>query len=236
VWQNLLQVIAIKEWEMQLSEMIYPLIFADVALFSIQGEGLCVLLVERANEPEANKWALPGGILKPQLDASLDQTALRVIRDKAGVTAGCVEQVCVFSGETRDPRGYSLSLLFCALLSKNQACAVAGLKTSQVRWVPTALAAKNGLAFDHELMIVEALKHLRRKVEHRALPLHLLNATFSLFELQDACSLVLGSRMDKSSFRRRMKSETSIRSLPGAFREGANRPAQLYQAAPDFQF
>jgi hypothetical protein len=85
-------------------------------------------------------------------------------------------------------------------------------------------------------MIVEALKHLRRKVEHRALPLHLLNATFSLFELQDACSLVLGSRMDKSSFRRRMKSETSSRSLPGAFREGANRPAQLYQAAPDFQF
>lgn len=216
--------------------LIYPLVFADIALFSIQGRDLCVLLARRTNEPEANKWALPGGILKPKIDNSLDQTSLRVIRDKVGVSAGCVEQVRLFSGETRDPRGYSLSLLYCALLSKDQACAVAGLKTSEVCWVQADLAMQRELAFDHGVMIAEALKYLRRKIEHRALPLHLLNATFSLFELQDACSLILGSPVDKSSFRRRMKNETSIRPAPGQFREGAYRPAQLYQVTQDFQF
>ncbi len=221
---------------MQSDAMIYPLVFADVALFSIQERTLCVLLARRANEPEANKWALPGGILKPKIDGSLDQTALRVIRDKVGVLAGCVEQVRLFSGETRDPRGYSLCQVYCALLSKDQACAVAGLKTSEVCWVQVELATQKELAFDHGEMIAEALKYLRGKVEHRAPPLHLLNATFSLFELQDACSLILGSPVDKSSFRRRMKNETSIRLVPGLFREGAYRPAQLYQAAPDFHF
>lgn len=216
--------------------VIYPLVFADVALFSIQERDLCLLLARRANEPEANKWALPGGILKPKVDDSLDQTALRVIRDKVGVSAGCVEQVRLFSGVTRDPRGYSISLLYCALLSKDQACAVAGLKTSEVCWVQAELATRKELAFDHGAMVGEALQYLRGKIEHRALPLHLLNATFSLFEIQDACSLVLGSPMDKSSFRRRMKNETSIRPVQGRFREGACRPAQLYQAAPDFQF
>ncbi len=216
--------------------VIYPLVFADVALFSIQEQGLCVLLARRTNEPEANKWALPGGILKPKIDASLDQTALRVIRDKVGVSAGCVEQVRLFSGETRDPRGYSLSLLYCALLSKDQACAVAGLKTSKVCWVSAELATAKELAFDHGVMLAEALQFLRAKVKHRALPLHLLNATFSLLDLQDACSLILGSPVDKSSFRRRMKAEAGIRPVPGQFREGAYRPAQLYQATPGFQF
>lgn len=221
---------------MQSDAMIYPLVFADIALFSIQERDLCVLLARRTNEPEANKWALPGGILKPKIDDSLDQTAIRVIRDKVGVSAGCVEQVRLFSGETRDPRGYSLSLLYCALLSKDQARAVAGLKTSEVRWVQAELATRKELAFDHGVMIAEALKYLQGKIEHRALPLHLLNATFSLFELQDACSLILGSPVDKSSFRRRMKNENSIRPVQGLFREGAYRPAQLYQAVPEFQF
>lgn len=216
--------------------VIYPLVFADVALFSIQERDLCVLLAQRANQPEANKWALPGGILKPKIDASLDQTALRIIRDKVGVSAGCVEQVRLFSGVTRDPRGYSLSQLYCALLSKDQACAVAGLKTSEVGWVPAEFATDKELAFDHGVMLTEALQFLRAKVRQRALPLHLLNATFSLLDLQDACSLILGSPVDKSSFRRRMKTETCIRPVPGQFREGAYRPAQLYQAVPGFQF
>ncbi|WP_153146854.1 NUDIX domain-containing protein [Dechloromonas sp. H13] len=216
--------------------VIYPLVFADVALFSIQERDLCVLLARRANDPEANKWALPGGILKPMIDASLDQTAVRIIRDKVGVSAGCVEQVRLFSGATRDPRGYSLSQLYCALLSKDQVCAVAGLKTSEVGWVPVKLATDKELAFDHGVMLTEALQFLRAKIKHRALPLHLLNATFSLLDLQDACSLILGSPVDKSSFRRRMKAETCIRPVQGQFREGAYRPAQLYQATPDFQF
>lgn len=221
---------------MQTGGMIHPLVFVDVALFSIQEGALCVLLAQRANEPEGGKWALPGGILKPRLDNSLDHTAHRVIRDKVGVAASCIEQVRVFSGETRDPRGYSLSLLYCALLPKNQAHAVAGLKTSVIRWFRAERALPDGVAFDHGEMISEALQYLRQKVLHRALPLHLLDATFSLSELQAACSHILGTPVDKSSFRRRMKRESSFVPLKGEFREGAYRPAQLYQAVPGFKF
>ena len=44
---------------------LYPLVFVDVALFGVVDDRLQVLLVQRAEEPQAGKWALPGGILKP---------------------------------------------------------------------------------------------------------------------------------------------------------------------------
>ena len=57
---------------------LFPLVSADVALFSIERERLRVLLVQRANVPEQGRWALPGGVLKPDVDASLEDTARRI--------------------------------------------------------------------------------------------------------------------------------------------------------------
>lgn len=214
---------------------LFPLVTADVAIFSIHEERLRVLLVRRANEPERGRWALPGGVLDPDRDESLEDTARRVLRDKVGVEAPYLAQVAAYSGAARDPRGWSVSLLHCALLPLDQVPAVAGRKTEAVAWKDAADPGR-GLAFDHAAQIAAALARLRDKVERHALPLHLLPARFTLRQLQRTVEAILAREIEKSAFRRRLRTDRALVPVTGEFERGVQRPAQLYRAADGFAF
>ncbi|MGF6808442.1 8-oxo-dGTP diphosphatase [Paraburkholderia sp. Clong3] len=214
---------------------LFPLVTADIALFTIQEGSLRVLLGKRANTPELGRWALPGGVLDPMSDSDLNDTARRVLSSKTGVDVPFLDQVATFSGAARDPRGWSLSVLYYALLPRDLVPAVAGSKTEAIEW-RDAFAPGSGLAFDHAKLIAAALATLRDKVDRAALPLHLLPERFTLTELQQTCELILGRSLDKSVFRRRLKDEPRIVQLDGEFLYGPQRPAQLFRAAVDFRF
>ncbi|MFM0302885.1 NUDIX domain-containing protein [Paraburkholderia sediminicola] len=207
----------------------------DIALLTVKDERLHVLLVRRANEPEKGRWALPGGVLDPAVDCSLDDTVRRVLRSKTHVDIRYTEQVQVFSGQDRDPRGWSLSVVYYALLPGDKVSAVAGDKAEAIEWMD-AMELNRQLAFDHTLLLEAAVAKLRDKVEREALPLHLLPGRFTLTELQRTCEVVLGRPLDKSAFRRRIKEEPALVEIEGEFLRGPQRPAQLYTTAEDFQF
>jgi 8-oxo-dGTP diphosphatase len=213
---------------------LYPLVVVDVALFSVDDSQLKVLLVQRAEEPERLKWALPGGTLKPDQDASLEAAARRVLRDKVSVDIPHLEQVCTFSGPHRDPRGWSVANLYYALLPSDKTNALVRKKVEAVQW---ANASKPGyeVAFDHGTQLTKALEILRTKVERHVLPLHLMPEKFTLTELQRTCEAILGRALDKSVFRRRLKGLPELVEL-GEFERGAQRPAQLYRARDGFTF
>lgn len=208
---------------------------ADAALFTVLDSQLRVLIVKRDTAPAPDAWALPGGILRPDLDDSLDDTARRVLRSKAQVDVRYLEQVTTVSGPDRDPRGWSIGTLYYALLPGELVPAVAGPSVRAIAWCdPEALPHR--LAFDHGFLLEKALAALRTKVRQGALPLHLLAEKFTLTELQRTCEAVLGIRLDKGAFRRLIKEEPSLHQLPGEFLRGPQRPAQLFRAATDFQF
>ena len=217
-------------------EALYPLVSADVALFSLVDGALKVLLVQRANDPNRGHWALPGGVLDPGRDQSLEDTARRVLRDKTGLeSVAYLTQVHTYGGPDRDPRGWSISVLFYALLPHDQLRAVIGKKVEAVTWRDAAHLGR-GLAFDHVEQIAEALARLRDTVGSRVLPLHLLPREFTLTELQSAVEMILGVSLEKSAFRRRLKDDESLLPIAGAFQGGRQRPAQLYCAADGFVF
>jgi hypothetical protein len=54
-------------------------------------------------------------------------------------------------------------------------------------------------------------------------------ATFTLGELQALCEQMLGERLDKSSFRRRLADRDLVEPVEGEMRTGANRPAQVFR-------
>lgn len=207
----------------------------DIALFTVHEGELRALLLQRANAPEKGRWALPGGILKPDIDRSLDETARRVLRDKTGVDVPLLKQVTCVSGPDRDPRGWSLSSLYYALLPSDQIHLVAGRKAETLAW-GRASAPGRRLAFDHRHLLDLALSALRSKVELAALPLHLLPARFTLTQLQKTCEAILERPVDKSAFRRRLKSDPSLVEVEGEFVRGVQRPAQLFRASPEFEF
>ena len=219
---------------MSVSRELFPLVLVDIALFCVDQRGLRVLVVRRADEPEKGRWALPGGILKPDIDVSLQDAALRVLREKVGVEIPHLEEVCTFSGPDRDARGWSIWVLFYALLPRNEIEAVGKKKVEALDWSDAARPAQK-LAFDHAAQLRRALATLRDKVERHALPLHLMPEKFTLTDLQRTCEAILGRELDKSVFRRRLKGSEDLLELD-EFERGAQRPAQLWKARVGFQF
>lgn len=219
---------------MNLGRELFPLVGVDVALFSVDHERLQVLLVKRAEEPAAKQWALPGGILKPHLDASLEAAARRVLAHKVSVELPVVEEVCTFSGPDRDPRGWSVAVLFYALLPRDKVNALVRNKIEALEWVE-ASAPGHRLAFDHTEQLVASVQKLRAKVAAGKLPLHLLPNKFTLTQLQRVNEAILGKALDKSSFRRQLRGSADLVELE-EYERGAQRPAQLFRTSEEFIF
>src|SRR3989344_762142 len=91
----------------------YQSVTTDIVIFTIEDEILKVLLIKRANEPFKNYWALPGGFLFK--DEHPEKAALRVLKDKAGVSDIYMEQLYTFPGSGRDPRGNIITITYFAL-------------------------------------------------------------------------------------------------------------------------
>jgi 8-oxo-dGTP diphosphatase len=73
---------------------------------------------------------------------------------------------------------------------------------------------------------------LRNKVEYTSLPVHLLPEKFTLPDLQRVYEEVLGRKMDKSAFRKRIAEADFVEPVEGEKRPASNRPAQLYRLKP----
>lgn len=96
-------------------------------------------------------------------------------------------------------------------------------RSRPVKWTDADNVGR-GLAFDQALQLGAARQALRDKVDRYALPLHLLPERFTLTELQRSREAVLGHSLDKSAFRRRLKTSHDIVELADEFVRGARRP------------
>ena len=83
------------------------------------------------------------------------------------------------------------------------------------------------LAYDHGRIARMALARLRAKLEYTNIVFSLLPKGFTLGELQDIYEAILGRRLDRRNFRRKLFSLGLLTRLPGT-RRGQHRPASLY--------
>lgn len=206
-----------------------PLAVADTALMTVEDDVLKVLLVKRGEEPFVGQWALPGVMVRPDLDEDLRAAALRALMDKATVSAPYVEQLEAFSGKERDPRGWSASYAHVCLLPREKIKLKAGRGTEEAKFFPLDEAMGMDLAFDHNKILKAAAMRVRNKVSYSSLPAQLMPDSFTITELQKMYEVILGQELDKSAFRKKIAETEFIRPIEGEFRHGANRPAQLYE-------
>lgn len=182
-----------------------PLVTVDVVIFTVMADQLRVLLVRRPEgdgEPFPARWALPGGFVDVDRDASLLACAERKLRDKTGVAAPYLEQLGSWGDARRDPRGWSTTHAYFSLIPEPEA--VDGNATTITEWLPFDQAVRRRLAFDHNTILGAAIERLRSKVEYTSLPAFLLPEPFTLPQLQRVYEVVLGRPLDKSAFRKRM--------------------------------
>jgi 8-oxo-dGTP diphosphatase len=204
-----------------------PLTTVDVVIFAIRDDALQVLLVQRGagdGEPFPDTWALPGGFVDIAQDRDLAACAARKLKDKTGMVSPYLEQLGSWGSATRDPRGWSATHAYFALMP-----AIAANTAPDAQWFPLVGGkVKPKLAFDHGEILEAALQRLRSKVEYTSLPAYLMPQEFTLPDLQKVYEIVLDRPLEKSAFRTRMLSADLIEPV-AKMRKGPNRPAQLYR-------
>ena len=86
----------------------------DVVIFTIQDNKLKALLVKRAHEPFRGKWALPGGYVR--ISETLDDAALRILKEKTNVQNIYLEQLYTFGDPLRHPNSRVITCAYFALI------------------------------------------------------------------------------------------------------------------------
>lgn len=211
-----------------------PLVTIDVVILKLRDGRLEALLMRRGAEPFLGRWALPGGYIHPEEDVDLDAAARRILAEKTGVETPYLEQLQGFGNATRDPRGWTATFAYFALIASEMLSLRQGANADEVAWwaITAAGGVEPPLAFDHDEILRRAVARLRSKVEYTSLPVHLLPEKFTLPDLQKVYEQILGHRIDKSAFRKRMAEADFVEAVPGERRPASNRPAQLYRVKP----
>ena len=203
------------------------IVTVDIVLLTIVEGRLAVGLIERERAPFENRLALIGGYVHADKDADTNATAQRVLSNKTGLAGFHAEQLATFSGPSRDPRGWSISVAYLALTPFAPLREAMGA-SSPVRLVP--IDSVGDLPFDHTAILSSALERLRSKGAYSTLPAQLLSETFTLSELQEAYRVALDvPRIDKSSFRRKLTELGLVEPSEGKRTDTGGRQAQLYR-------
>ncbi len=210
-----------------------PYTTVDVLIFTVLDEALKVLLVQRpsdAGEPSPGLWALPGGFVDVARDADLEACARRKLIEKTGVASPYLEQLGSWGSATRDPRGWSATHAYFALMPVDGVTLTKGANAADVAWftVDDAFLARKKLAFDHAVILRAGVERLRGKVEYTSLPAFLLPEPFTLPQLQRTYEVVLGRQVDKSGFRTRMMAADFLVEV-GVVESDSNRPPMGYR-------
>ena len=198
----------------------------DNVIFGFDGSDLKVLLIKRKEAPYAGEWALPGYFVLP--DENLDNAALRVLKQLAGIENVYLEQVKSFGAVDRHPLGRVISIAYFSLVKTADFSPRPDHDVAEeVKWF--RLSTINDLAFDHKEMIAECFARLKRQVRTRPVGFELLPPKFTLTELQHLYEAILETELDKRNFRKKVLSMNLLLSL-NEIQEGvAHRPAKLFK-------
>ncbi|MCP4429298.1 MAG: NUDIX hydrolase [Chloroflexi bacterium] len=201
-----------------------PSVTVDVVIFSLVDDDLQVLLIKRKFAPFADMWALPGGFV--HMDESLEEAAARELTEETGVTDVYMEQLYTFGAPTRDPRTRVITIAYFALVPHDAVRHQPGDEATETSWF--SMFDLPPLAFDHRKILEYGLTRLRYKLEYTAIGFRLLPDIFTLSELQRAYETILGEKLDKRNFRRKILAAGILAETGKKKRDGEGRPAKLY--------
>lgn len=205
----------------------YPAVSVDMVLLTIVDERLHVALVESKSSYLNGQLALIGGTVHPDEDKTLDHAVLRILAQRGGMKKIFVEQLYTFGSRNRDPRGWSVSVAYYGLLP------IAELKKTELAMTFYPVDKLPKLPFDHKKIIKTAVERVRGKGGYSTIPARLLEKKFSLLQMKQIYSAVLGEEIDIAAFRRKVLSLGIIRSTNEKVRiNKANRPSELYELVP----
>jgi 8-oxo-dGTP diphosphatase len=202
-----------------------PAVTVDLVIFTVNNDMLKIMLIKRAENPFADSWSLPGGFLK--VGESLEEAALRVLKEKTGMENVYMEQLYTFGDPDRDPRARVITVAYFALIPWKNLIQPDSDKVTDLMWVSVDRLPK--LAFDHRAIVEYAVQRLRAKAGYSNIVYSLMPIKFRLSELQNIYEIIINAKLDKRNFRKRMLATGLLQETGKKDAAGAHRPAMLYK-------
>lgn len=195
-----------------------PEVDVRVAAFTIADDELYVLLDRSDGTQQLPRSALSS------LE-SIDLQARDSLRSHLGAAEQYMEQLYTLT--VVEGGVWRIVVSYVALVSSPE-----GLQKPKAgRWERASsldlLGQGDALVFEY------ALFRVRAKLDYTTIGFNLLSEEFTLSELQSAYETVLGRKLDKRNFRRRMLALGILTVTGSTRRDGSHRPARLYRYRPD---
>ncbi|MEK7211815.1 MAG: NUDIX domain-containing protein [Patescibacteria group bacterium] len=210
----------------------------DNCIFTVNNGELYILLIQMKKKPFTDVWALPGGLVRKREE--LDAAAKRILHEETNVQNIYLEQLYTFGKISRDPFGRVISVAYLALIPSEKIILKTLPKYADVRWWKFSAPAERGhgnaqrselprLAYDHNEIAVYAKQRLKWKLEYTNAAWSLLPERFTLTDLQKVYETILGRKMDKRNFRKKILSLGLLEEAGRKIARGAYRTATSYR-------
>lgn len=204
----------------------------DAVVFGYEEGKITVLLIKRKYEPFKNKWAIPGGFIKD--DESLEKAVERELFEETGVKINYLEQLYTFGKPERDPRGRIVSIAYFGLVRPNAFKLFASTDAEDAQWF--AIDELPELSFDHKTILEMAIERLQGKITYEPIGFELLDQKFPFSDLEKLYSTLLGRKVDRRNFRKKILGLNVLDELEEKVSKGSGRPANLFQFNPKRYF
>ena len=164
-------------------------------VLQVRGGDLQALLWQRAHEPFAGSWALPGGYLEP--DETLEESIRRQLAEKVDVRElAHLEQLETRSDPGRAPHEWQLATAYLGLVPSDADPRL----PADTDWHP--VDALPALAFDHESIVLAGRERLRAKLSYTNVGFALAPGEFTISELRDLYVAALGHDVSATNLQR----------------------------------
>ena len=220
-----------------------PGLAIDVVIFGFHENQLKILLLQYEN---TGLFALPGGFIKKE--ENLSDAAKRVLQERTGLQNIYLEQFYTFGDLSRfdklpmqkimTVKGLTpaddhwllrrfVTVGYYALVDYTKAVPIPDLLSDSCDWHD--LFDLPLLMLDHKSIMEKALITLRENLDRRLIGFNLMPETFTMGELQSLYETILGQKLLRTSFQRKMLNLGILERVAKKWTGGAHKAPYLYR-------
>lgn len=219
-----------------------PHIAFDSVIFGFSGNKLKILIMKYHN---TGFFALPGGFVK--MDEDLNTAVRRGLKERTGLDNIYLEQFYTFGDVARyvpevmktilEANGHDvpenywmlgrfISVAYYALINYEKVVPTPDALSDSCDWY--ALDALPTLMQDHKAIVEKALQTLRDNLERKLVGMNLLPPLFTMNELQKVYEAILGEKLRRTTFQRKILSLNILQRHDKQYSGKAHKAPYLY--------
>jgi ADP-ribose pyrophosphatase YjhB (NUDIX family) len=221
-----------------------PSLSVDCVIFGFHENELKVLLNRIKGTDE---WALPGGFIFKE--EGIETAASRVLQERTGMKDIFLQQFHVFGEPNRTNKDSHLRMLkkegvpinknswflkrfitvgYYALVDFATVVPEPDQNSEACEWIDIHNFKSRSMILDHDHILNKALETLRLQLNHQPIGYNLLQAKFTMPELQKLYETILDKKLDRRNFQRRIIAYGFVKKLKETRKGGAHKAPYLY--------